>query len=78
MLSYVYQVASQFEHEHGYSPNLLYLNYTHLECLKLELSEPLDLENIVQLLGMELIVHQDVVNPTVTWADSPWKHAIST
>ena len=77
MLSYVYQVASQFEMEHGFSPNLIYMNYTHLECLKQEMEDPMDLDSIVQLLGMEIIVHQDVVHPTVSWADSPWKHAIS-
>lgn len=77
MLSYVYQVTSQFEMEHGFSPNLIYMNYTHLECLKQEMEDPLDLDSMVQLLGMEIIVHQDVVHPTVSWADSPWKHAIS-
>jgi len=77
MLNYVYQVVSQFETEHGYSPNLIYLNYTHLECLKQEMADPHDLDGIVQLLGMEIIIHQDVVHPMVSWANAPWKQAIS-
>lgn len=77
MLSYVYQVASQFEAENGFSPNLIYMNYTHLECLKQEMDDPRDFDSMVQLLGMEIIVHQDVIQPLVSWADAPWKHAIS-
>jgi len=77
MLDEIYSLANEFEHEFGFSPNIMYMNYTHYECMKLQLSDPSDIESMVQLLGMEIILHQDVVRPQVSWADSPWKHAIS-
>jgi hypothetical protein len=77
MLSFIYSMASEFEQEYGFSPNLMYMNYTHLECLKQQLSDPGDLESIVQLLGMEIILHQDVTYPQVAWANIPWKFAMN-
>ena len=55
----------------------MYMNYTHLVCLKQQLDDPTDLESVVKLLGMEIILHQDVVHPAVSWADMPWKQAMS-
>lgn len=77
MLSFIYTIASEFEREYGFSPNLMYMNYTHLVCLKQQLDDPTDLESVVKLLGMEIILHQDVVHPAVSWADMPWKQAMS-
>jgi len=75
MLSYIYSVAKEFEREHGFSPNLLYMNYAHLECLKLQLDDPNDFNSILVFLGMELILQQEAVHPSVAWARSPWKQA---
>ena len=58
MLSYIYSVAKEFEIEHGYSPNCIYMNYAHLECLKQQLDDPNDFNSILVFLGMELILAQ--------------------
>ena len=76
MLSYIYSVAKQFEHEHGFYPNLLYMNYAHLECLKQQLEDPNDFNSILVFLGMELILEQDTISPCVAWAKTPWKEAV--
>lgn len=76
MLSYIYSVAKEFEQEHGFSPNLLYMNYTHLECLKQQLEDPNDFNSILVFLGMELILEQDTTNPNVAWANVPWNEAV--
>jgi hypothetical protein len=76
MLSYIYNVAKQFEHDNGYSPNLLYMNYAQLECLKQQLEDPNDFNSILVFLGMELILEQDTVSPNVAWAQTPWKAAV--
>lgn len=39
MLSFIYQLARTFELEHGYPPNLLYLNPLHYPSLMSALPE---------------------------------------
>ena len=77
MLSFIYQIANEFEHEHGFSPNLLYMNYTHLECLKQEIYDPEDFEAMVQLLGMEIVISSQAPLPTVTWSEAPWRQKLA-
>jgi hypothetical protein len=77
MLSFIYRVSQQFEKEHGFSPNTLYMNYAHLECLKQQLENPNDFVAVTDLLGMELVIAQETVHPNVAWLSEPWKGAIS-
>lgn len=77
MLSFIYNVSQQFEKEHGYSPNTLYMNYAHLECLKQQLDNPNDFEAVTSLLGMELVIAQEAVHPSVAWYSEPWKQAVN-
>jgi len=77
MLSFIYQIANEFEHEHGFSPNLLCMNYTHLECLKQEIFDPDDLDSIVQLLGMEIVISSKNALPNVTWSEAPWRQSLA-
>ena len=76
MLSRIYSVAKDFENEHGFSPNILYMNYTHLECLKQQLEDPNDFNSILVFLGMELILEQNAADPSVSWSRRPWTQAV--
>ena len=76
MLSYIYSVAKEFEREHGFSPNLIYMNYAQLECLKQQLEDPYDFNSILVFLGMELILQDDIISPSVAWSRSPWKEVV--
>lgn len=70
MLSFIYRLISNFEKEHGFTPNLLYLNQFHLEMLRTQLERKVDGAELAQLLDMEIIISQDSVHPHVEWHTS--------
>jgi len=72
MLSFIYRLVRDFEKEHGLYPNLLYLNPAHLHSLQEQLDSRGQLDQLVQLLGMEVIVTQEAVHPHVAWTQMPW------
>ena len=63
MLSFLYRLAVRFEGEHGYRPNLLYLNARHYAQLKCELTAIRDLGPISRFLGMEIILTDEHAHP---------------
>lgn len=67
MLSFIYQLARTFELEHGYPPNLLYLNPLHYPSLMSALPEESTHEHLRLRLGMEIILTDEVVHPHVAW-----------
>jgi hypothetical protein len=69
MLSYIYRIASEFQKEHGYPPNTLFLNRQHLARLELECAG-VRIERILELLGMEIRVEQESGHPHVGWFDT--------
>jgi hypothetical protein len=71
MLSFIYRLARDFEKEHGIHPNLLYLNPVHLQFLREQLGNESQLDNIVMLLGMEIMVTTEVIHPHVVWTHLP-------
>jgi len=72
MLSFIYRLVRHFEKEHGIRPNLLYLNPTHLNSLREQLNACHQLDEIVELLGMEIVITRETMHPHVAWASSPW------
>jgi len=68
MLSHLYRIAREFEYRHGVEPNLLYLNYQHLEQLKLALPGLHSSDELLGKLKMELILQRDIVHPGVAWS----------
>ena len=73
MISTINQLTQKYEQKHGYRPNLLYLNSALLQKLKEQFCEP-DIDVISQLIGMEIIIVQDLKQPYVSWAQISWKH----
>ena len=69
MLSYIYRIASEFQKEHGYPPNTLFLNRQHLARLEIEF-DGVRVERILELLGMEIRVEQESGHPHVGWFDT--------
>lgn len=74
MLSAINQLTDSFEQQHGFRPNLLYVNTAQLQLLKEQLSEP-DIEILVQLIGMDIVIVETTVQAHVSWAQIPWKHS---
>lgn len=66
MLSYILGMAFRFEREHGFSPNLLYLNQEHMRCLCAELGVSAVLK-LSERLGLAVLVYPDVAHPQVVY-----------
>lgn len=73
MLSFIYRLVRDFEKEHGIHPNLLYLNQKHLQSLYQQLESDEQLDRLVSLLGMEIVITQEVMHPHVAWTHLPWQ-----
>ena len=77
MLSYLYRLATRFEHEHGYRANLVYLNPTHFKQLQTDLAAIQGLGEMVRFLGMEVIVEEEITHPHVAYSMVGWRNAAS-
>ena len=73
MTGTINRLTLQYEKIHGHRPNLLYLNTKKLEELKKQLLES-NLDIISQLIGMEIIIVENLKEPYVSWAQINWKH----
>lgn len=70
MLSYILGIAFRFEREHGYAPNLVYVNREHL----LRLYDDLGMSEVLELsetLGMVVMVYPGIVHPQVLYLHKP-------
>ncbi|MGD8484938.1 MAG: hypothetical protein PVF81_08775 [Thioalkalispiraceae bacterium] len=77
MLSFLYRMANMFEREHGFRPNVLYLNHQHFQQLKSQLANIRDLDALNQLLGMEIVLDSELTQPHVAWSSAEWHAAIA-
>lgn len=73
MLSFIYRLVRNFEKEHGVAPNLLSLNQAHLSALCEEMKTSLKLDELVGLLGLEIIISQEAIHPHVSWVQPAWQ-----
>ena len=65
MISFIYQIATHFEQNHGTRPNLLYISPDHYTHLREELAAIESREAVVRLLGMEIIISTEAIHPQV-------------
>lgn len=70
MISFLLRIINEFKNEHGYQPNLLYLNEFHLNHLKTGFDEGMSLPELCDLLHMELVVNREVIHPHVAWTQT--------
>jgi hypothetical protein len=77
MISFLYRLTSRFEREHGYRPNLIYLNPEHFAALRGDLAEIRGLGELVRFLGMEMIVDPEVRHPRLAWSAGAWPMAVA-
>lgn len=73
MLSFIHRLVRDFELEHGVHPNLLYLNRFHAEHLKTSFDEDYTMSQILDVLGMELVIENDITQPHVAWTQTARK-----
>lgn len=67
MLSYLYRQANGFLTEHGYRPNVLYMNRHHFSQLRTDLANIQGLGELVHFLGMEIVIDAEVPHPHVSY-----------
>lgn len=77
MLSFIYRLANEFEQEHGFRPNVLYMNRGHFSQLQQELADIPNLGVLSQLLGMEIVLDDELVHPHACWSTIDWRHAVA-
>ena len=77
MLSFIYRIANEFEQEHGFRPNVLYLNHRHYTQLRMELSEIRNLGALSRLLGMEIVLESELSHPHTCWSPVDWQCAVA-
>ncbi|WP_214660549.1 hypothetical protein [sulfur-oxidizing endosymbiont of Gigantopelta aegis] len=74
MLSKINHLTVRYEQQHGFRPNLLFVNSAQLALLQEQLSEP-DIEILAQLIGMGIVIVEATEKPYVSWAQIPWRHS---
>ena len=67
MLGFIVRLISSFEKEHGFRPNLLYINRTHCQHLKDAFDERFSFSKISKMLQMEIIIEPEATHPHVAW-----------
>lgn len=66
MLSYILRLQRDFEREHGFAANVLYLNGEQYQRLKFEFGDPLR-PSVSERLGVDVILSSDCIHPNVGW-----------
>lgn len=72
MLSYIYQLAFRFEHDHDLRPNTLYLNREQFDNLRNEFANPDDISAINDYLGMHIVLTQEALHPHLAHLQRSW------
>lgn len=76
MISFILRLINEFKQEHGYQPNLLYINELHFNYLKSGFADEITLQQICEAFQMELIVNREVVHPHVAWTHTAERLAV--
>lgn len=65
MLSHIMTMVNTYERSHGSRPNVVYLNETHYGYLREELPGVRDHDDVVTILGVDIALSDEVINPQV-------------
>jgi hypothetical protein len=72
MLSFINGLVFEFERQHGFRPNVVYLSGSHLDHLRRNLEGVVVPGGLSRILGMEMVVTSDIVHPHVAWVEQRW------
>ena len=75
MISFLCRLASKFETDHGFRPNILYLNPKHYSQLRTDLASIKNLDELVSFLGMEVVLAGDMSHPHVAYSVVEWENS---
>ncbi|MHB1514795.1 MAG: hypothetical protein ACYCVY_03635 [Acidiferrobacteraceae bacterium] len=76
MLSVIVSLVNHYEKAHGNRPNLLYMNETHYEYLREEMPGAHNHRDIVTLLGIDIALTDEAMQPHVATASFGEQHIL--
>jgi hypothetical protein len=65
MLSHIVSLVNEYERHHGVRPNVVFLNETHYGYLREELPGVRDHGEVVSILGIDIALSDDALQPQV-------------
>ncbi|MCG6976857.1 MAG: hypothetical protein LJE56_10750 [Acidiferrobacterales bacterium] len=65
MLSHIVSLVSHYETDFGAKPNLVYMNETHYGYLREEMPGIRDHHDLVSILGVDIALSDEIIQPTV-------------
>jgi len=65
MLSHIVKLVSCYEVDHGARPNVVFMNETHYSYLREELPGVRDHNDVIAILGVDIALSDEVLNPQV-------------
>lgn len=65
MFSHIVNLVSDYEAGHGAKPNLVYMNETHYGYLREELPGVHDHHDLVSILGIDIALSDEIIQPAV-------------
>ena len=77
MLSFLVKLISHYRNEHGFLPNVLYINNLHYQKLRENLPELGNDEDIARFLRLEIIIRPEAVHPHVAWLNLTGKSCMA-
>ena len=73
MISFLYRLTNNYVSEHGFRPNILYINPEHFAKLRADLANIRGLDNLVQFLGMEIVIDDAMAHPQISFSHINWR-----
>ena len=68
MLSFLYRLIRGFQREHGFPPNVVYINSVHYRALRDNLST-LTHEQTERFLCLHVVLDNEALHPHVAWQE---------
>jgi len=76
MLSFLYRLIRGFQREHGFPPNVVYLNTLHYHALRDNLST-LTHEQTERFLQLHIVLDAETLHPHVAWHEHGQMHRVA-
>ena len=67
MLSFLFRLIRAYHREHGFLPNVLYLNDLHYQKLCESLPDLPGHEDLSAFLGLEIVISMEATHPSLAW-----------
>jgi len=77
MLSYIVSLVSTYEQNHGFRPNLVFMNETHYGFLREELPGVRDHDDVTNIIGVDIALSDEALRPHVATVTFGTNHILS-